>query len=269
VQAVSATVRGGMDLGWQSITPAIDLTDTTTTVVQDDPANWPERIYISGFTYDRFDVPRSGGKGATWDWKRRHSWLLRQAVYDAGPFEQAARVFRQHGYTYGAEHLLMAQRRQAREAAEGPWSRTRSVVDAIYGWTVGYGYRPTRVLWLLAMLLILVAASLVTPAVQGTLRASSEGDVFTTTGILIDADGETSPQHDACGDGRVRCFHPVLYSLDTVVPLISLDQRSTWYPNPFAPWGELVEWWLSLAAVAGWILSSIFLLSFARLARST
>jgi hypothetical protein len=269
IQAISATFRGGMDLAWRSINPAIDLTDTTTTVVQDDPENWPGRIYVSGFTYDRFDAPRSGSTGPVWDWRRRHAWLTRQAEYDAGPFEQAARVFRQHGYTYGAEQLLIAQRTQARKAADGPWSRSRSVLDAVYGWTVGYGYRPTRVLWLLGLLLILVTASLITPAVQGTLRASSEGDVFTTTGQLIEADGPIQPLHDPCGDGRVRCFHPVLYALDSVVPLIDLDQRATWYPSPYSPWGGVVEWWLSLAAVAGWILSSIFLLSFARLARNT
>jgi hypothetical protein len=66
----------------------------------------------------------------------------------------------------------------------------------------------------------------------------------------------------------VHCFNPVLYAMDTVVPLIALDQRTTWYPNHFEPWGSAVEWWLNLAAVAGWTLSSIFLLSLARLARS-
>ena len=74
--------------------------------------------------------------------------------------------------------------------------------------------------------------------------------------------------NDACGDGRVHCFNPVIYAVDTVVPLIALDQRATWYPNHFQPGGYLVEWWLNLAAVAGWVLSSIFLLSFARLARN-
>jgi hypothetical protein len=115
---------------------------------------------------------------------------------------------------------------------------------------------------------MLVATSLTVPGVQATLRASDEGEVFTTTGMLITAQGEHPALNDACGDGRIHCFNPVLYAVDTVVPLIALDQRATWYPNHFEPWGYAVEWWLNLAAVAGWILSSIFLLSFARLARS-
>ncbi len=275
IQAVSATFRGGMDLGWSTITPAIDLTDSTTTVLQDDPTRWPERTYISGFTYDRFAAARGtgGGTGSVWDWRRRLTWLRSQDEYDAGPYEQAARVFRQHGYTYGGEQLLIAQRHHARRSSARPGAEAmagwpRRTIDAIYGWTVGYGYRPNRVLWLLVVLLVLVATSLTVPGVQATLRASDEGEVFTTTGMLITAQGEDPALNDACGDGRIHCFNPVLYAVDTVVPLIALDQRATWYPNHFEPWGYAVEWWLNLAAVAGWILSSIFLLSFARLARS-
>src|SRR5690606_27393552 len=40
IRAVSATFSGGMDLGWDHIAPAINVTDVTTTVVQDDPRTW-------------------------------------------------------------------------------------------------------------------------------------------------------------------------------------------------------------------------------------
>jgi hypothetical protein len=98
--------------------------------------------------------------------------------------------------------------------------------------------------------------------------------VYTTSGPLANSasQGATghsgSPQADSCGDGEVRCFSPVLYAVDTVVPLISLDQRSTWYPDTNVPDGELVMWWLSLATLLGWLLSSIFVVSLARLSRS-
>jgi len=54
-----------------------------------------------------------------------------------------------------------------------------------------------------------------------------------------------------------------------VIPLISLDQRSIWYPDPHAPGGELLLLWLNVATLLGWLLSSILVLSLARLARST
>jgi hypothetical protein len=61
----------------------------------------------------------------------------------------------------------------------------------------------------------------------------------------------------------------VLYAIDTVVPLISLDQRSTWYPDLHVFLGRLMLWWLNLATLFGWVLSSIFVLSLTRLSRST
>ena len=77
-----------------------------------------------------------------------------------------------------------------------------------------------------------------------------------------------SPPGNSCGGGKVRCFSPVLYAIDTVVPLISLNQRSTWYPDTDVPGGGLIMWWLDLATLLGWLLSSIFVVSLARLSRN-
>jgi len=267
IRAVSATFSGGMDLGWDQISPAINVTDVSTTVVQDDPRTWPNRSYIAGFTYERFDAVRGAAAGRRiWDWRERLAWLRKQPEFDAGPYEQAARVFRQHGYAQGAEHLLIEQRSDARKA-EKSRALFRNLLEWVYGWTVAYGYRPSRVLWLLVALLVLVSATLTVPGVQHIMRASDEGIVFTV-------DGPLNPEDDAdyidpCGGGRVRCFNPVLYAVDTVIPLIALDQRSTWYPDRFVPGGVIIEWYLNLSTVAGWLLSSVFLLSFARLARNT
>src|SRR5690606_35024838 len=169
------------------------------------------------------------------------------------------------GYAQGAEHLLIEQRSDARRA-EKSRALFRNLLDWVYGWTVGYGYRPSRVLWLLVALLVLVSASLMVPWVQQTMRASDEGVVFTVDGPLNP--DEVADNVDPCGGGRVRCFNPVLYAVDTVIPLIALDQRSTWYPDRFVPGGVIIEWYLNLSTVAGWLLSSVFLLSFARLARN-
>jgi hypothetical protein len=66
---------------------------------------------------------------------------------------------------------------------------------------------------------------------------------YTATAPPIDpADLRGSSSADSCGDGEVRCLSPVLYAIDTVVPLISLDQRTTWYPDPHAPGGQLMLW---------------------------
>jgi hypothetical protein len=127
------------------------------------------------------------------------------------------------------------------------------------------------VLWLLAILLILVIASLEAPATQATMRATTPaGLVYSTHGPVLEGLARfPAAGSDACGGGEVRCFNPVLYAIDTVVPLVSLEQRSTWYPDPSLRYGAFMQWWLNAATLLGWLLSSIFVLSLARLSRAT
>lgn len=279
IDATSATIRGGMELDWAAVSPSVDLTNTSTTYLADDPQNWPARFVISGFTYDRFEQSSDRGSARPWDHAARCAWLSRQAAYDAGPYEQAARVFREHGYTGGAEEILIAQRSGEGQAPGARGALPRRMLHAIYGTSVRYGYRPGRVLWLLAVLLILVVASLKVPAGQATLRATdAAGDVYSASGLLRTAAANNAvpgqsarrdPRRDPCGDGQIRCFSPVLYAIDTVVPLVSLEQRSTWYPDPHVPGGSFMQWWLNVATLLGWLLSSIFVLSLARITRSS
>ena len=274
IEAISATIRGGMDLGWKTISPSVDLTNTRTTFLADDPRRWPTRFVVVGFTYDRFEKPQDSEVRRPWDHLARSDWLARQATYDAGPYEQAARVFREHGYLSGAEEILIAQRRHARRAITGRGAPLRRALDVAYSTTVGYGYRPRRVLWILAALLILVTISLEIPTAQATMRTTtSAGAVYSTHGPAAGTGPGPDPaaisRSDACGDGQVRCFNPVLYAIDTVVPLVSLEQRSTWYPDPNVRGGAFMQWWLNAATLLGWLLSSIFVLSLARLSRST
>jgi hypothetical protein len=277
IEAISTTVRGGIDLGWKTVSPSVDFTDAVTTFLADDPAAWPERFTIAGLTYERFEKPQGGQPKRIWDQAARCAWLSRQAEFESGPYEQAARVFRQHGYTREAEHVLIAQRRHARRVGHSGSGWPQRAIEAVYA-TIGYGYRPSRVLWLLAALLVLVTFSLELPASQAALRATNgNGTVYvtgpqgTSTDVAASGAGTSAgaPRAHSCGDGEVRCFSPVLYAIDTVVPLISLDQRATWYPDPQARGGQFLLWWLNFATLLGWLLSSIFVLSLARLSRST
>jgi hypothetical protein len=281
IEMISATIRGGVDLGWKSISPSVNFTNTTTTFLADNPAQWPPRFVISGFTYDRFERPQGTSPSRIWDASARCAWLTGLSVYDASPYEQAARVFRQHGYGRKAEQILIAQGKHAHSAITGWRAVPRRALNAAFGVTVGYGYRPARVLWMLAVLLVLVTVSLEIPATQAAMRASAAGGSTYTTRGPIQATSSTGSypaanRHstasgstaDACGNGKVRCFNPVFYAVDTIIPLISLDQRSTWYPDSHASNGTFMEWWLDSATLLGWLLSSIFVLSLARLART-
>jgi hypothetical protein len=309
IEAISAIFRGGIDLGWETVSPSVDFTGATTSFLADDPKRWPTLFAVAGFTYDRFEQPQGGSSSHTWDHAARCAWLGHQTPYDAGPYEQAARVFREHGYTDGAKAILIAQRRRARRAIIGRWALARRVLDTAYDSTVRYGYRPGRVLWLLLFLLIAVTGSLEIPAAQASMRATTTaGTVYTTRGPALAAkaapaisaggpatsaggpaapaggpatsaptavspasppvSAAAKPPADACGDGQVRCFNAFLYAFDTVIPLVSLEQRATWYPDVHLRDGTFMEWWLNTATILGWLLSSVFVLSLANLARS-
>jgi len=272
LEAISATVAGGIDLGWAEVSPAVDFTDASTSFLADDPRRWPPQYLVSGLSYTRFELPQGAAPRPVWDDATRSEWLDGQQGFDSGPYEQAAKVFREHGYVRGAEQILIAQRRRARQVGRATAAWPRRQLDRAYA-SVGYGYRPWRVLWLIAALLVLVTLTLVLPAGRATMRASDgNGDVYSTAGLVVTPAGPAGPRLHArrsCGDGDIRCLNPALYAVDTVVPLISLDQRATWYPDPRLPDGEFMVWWLDLATILGWLLSSVFVLSLTRLSRAS
>jgi uncharacterized protein YjbI with pentapeptide repeats len=298
ITAVAAVIHGGLHLGWERCEPSIDLTSVTTTVFADDAQHWPSRYTITGLTYERFERLASSAPDP-WNVHRRVQWLDK-AAFDAGAYEQAARVFRQHGYATEAEFLLIRQRDAARREATARVRATgtrsqrsraaaRSWLDRLFGRAVGYGYRPARAIFALLALLAVVVAVLALPATARTLRAAdARGNVYATDGRLLTVSADdtplqgqresrsgavtpagTSPAADACGDGQIRCFNALLYGVDTVLPLVDLKQRATWYPSPHTPRGTLIQYVLSAATLLGWLLSTIVVLSFARLARTT
>jgi hypothetical protein len=292
IEAEGLVSRGGMYLGWARVAPSVNLTGAQTTTLADDPDTWPAEFLIRGFTYERFG-PLTSASPPNWDAGPRIAWLARQSSFEAGPYEHAARVFREHGHLSAAEEVLISQRRHARQAATqqagaGPRIRLWALMDRLYS-LFGYGYRPGRAGWPLVALLMAVFVVLLVPSGAATMRATDpSGNVYTPTGRLVtvspagpaasgtlpdrvgdySTNADARPAPDPCGDGQVRCFNAFFYSIDTVVPLVSMGQRATWYPDTHTPSGEFMMWFLNIATLLGWVLSSVLVFSFARLARS-
>jgi hypothetical protein len=310
-EAISATFRSGIGLGWTVTSGAIDLTDAKTSYLADDPeTDWPSAAYLSGFTYERFgSLDMTQGVGV-WNPRARAAWLTRVSPGDPRPWEQAARVLRSNGDTSGADQLLIAQRRLMRHQGDvhgwfpkvvdgvkrfvnrmyvfngwGPKvvDGVKRFVDRMKDFTVRYGYRPQRALGWLTLLIIIVTVGLIPSASHELLRASdATGLVYSPSGLiagqtptkhtsgLIAGQTQTNPKPPTgpCGGGRVRCFDSVLFAVDTVVPIIDLKQRATWYPSHTGT-GNLLDWMLNLCTVLGWVLTSIFVLSLARPGRGS
>jgi hypothetical protein len=137
-------------------------------------------------------------------------------------------------------------------------------LDKIFNdWFRGYGYRPLRALIPLAFLVVAVAGPLLPTSWNQVMRATDPaGVVYTPRGELnLIESGQMT--HETCGKGKVRCFNPWLYAIDTVVPVVDLKQRSTWSPSIDAGGGSMLAW-VNAATVAGWAISSLLVVGLAR-----
>jgi uncharacterized protein YjbI with pentapeptide repeats len=146
----------------------------------------------------------------------RLGWLEDTEGYHPQPYEQLAAAYRAMGRDAEARTVQLARQRRRRRTLP-PLARAWGFVQE---WTVGYGYRPLRAaLWLAALL------------VAGTA-------VFGTH--------HPAPLHrDEAPD-----FNPPLYTLDLLLPVISLGQESAFNPRG----GE--QWLAALLIAAGWVLAT-------------
>jgi hypothetical protein len=120
----------------------VDFRHAAIGVLRDDPAAWPDRLYLDGLTYQSLYPRLPAGQ--------RLSWLARDpGGHQPQPYEQLAAHYTAIGQPGQARDVLYARERIQRQG-KGPVSRAWSVLQDI---TVGYGYRPRRALGWLALLL--------------------------------------------------------------------------------------------------------------------
>ena len=184
--------------------------------------NWPETSYsrrLRGLVYQRLDpLPR--------DISGRLDWLKGDVGgYSTQPYEQLANVLRRTGRSDAARQVSV-QKEVRRRPELKTVSRLWNVLLAI---TVGYGYRAwLGILWLTAFVLVgwgVFAA------------ASADHDM-----MLVGSKTQAVPQ-----------FHSWLYSLDSVLPVVNLGQKSYWSPT------GLALYWHTVSVLAGWLLITLIL----------
>ena len=194
-------------------------------------AKWPD-VRLVNCSYDALHA------SSKVDAKQRLEWLGRDPDgYAPQPYQQLADVYRRSGDDEAARQVLIAKQRRRQEDLGWPakwWSW-------FLGLTVGYGYR----LWLAGVWLIVLA-------VTGSLLF---GEVFDA---VANGSGDLTPAKAA---DQVAPFQPVLYTVDVLLPVVSLaGQETGWNANGAAQWvtaiGTLAGWLLSTALVAGLVIRS-------------
>jgi len=191
----------------------VDLSDARVGELLDDPSTWPTDLVLDGLVYETLD---SVGEVSVRD---RLRWLTRHnGGYEPQPYDQLAAAYRNKSDEEAARQVAIAKQHQRRSQLN-PLGKGWNWLSYV---TVGYGYRTWWAgIWLAAL----------TVAGSWAFNLAYPDDFVPV------------------GDAPPR-FHPVAYTLDTVLPIIDLGQQRAWVAQGVAMYAS----WLFIAA--GWVLTS-------------
>lgn len=234
-----------------------DVADPTSRLAQGN-------LFLDGFTYDKLG---RGGEGVD----ARLAWLRLQPLHGRPggavaermvwpqTFEQLANHYRATGRPQEGKKVLFEKEEEFLTGLCHQWRRPAAAGLGRLGrrlgltaeicwrtflkWTVGHGYQFYRLL--LFFLVFAVLGSLV----------FNRADV---TGRIQRIDDPVAPT--PAPDRHPR-FNPVVYSLDTLVPVLDLHQESRWVIATATP-GDgwvmtLLQTYLCLHILAGWVMASL------------
>ena len=244
---------GRLVWGPELVAGVVDVRDCTVGTWQLRPSSLctgTDRWRVTGFSYQRIetDVPR-------WEVESRIEWLdSARDDRSPGPYQQMAGVLRSEGHNASARKVLIAGNNRVQHGVSG---RLRRV---LFGWTIGYGYRPWRVLLFLAPLFVglalfvaLAPANSTEPAQAWMVTAATDDDITAA---------------DDC-DGGGPCLQPVVYALDTILPVIDFGQADDWTVNRSPDWAWTLAALVWVSVAAGWLFGILLAAAAGGLVRQT
>jgi hypothetical protein len=199
----------------------VDLRGAQVSYLHENRHSWPDVVELDGFVYGSIKVAEAGERreavGRRDSVAHRVAWIRRSPGYSPQPYEQLASWYRTVGHDDDARRVLLAKQRHRRSTLHPAARAWGHLLDA----SVGYGYRPWLAgIWLLTLTLL------------GALVFSAH----TPTAVKP---GEGAP------------FAPFVYTLDLLIPIGGLGQRTAWY------WTDNGVQGLAYALVAfGWVLTT-------------
>ncbi|AQS71530.1 hypothetical protein [Streptomyces pactum] len=222
--SVEAVLVQAVDFDFRLARPPsgiVDLRGAQVSYLHDSDHSWPDVVELDGFVYGSIKLDEAGERreavGRRDSVARRVAWIRRSPGYSPQPYEQLASWYRKAGHDDDARRVLLAKQRHRRRTLPPAARVWGHLLDA----TVGYGYRP----WLAGVWLL----------------------VLTSLGTL--SFGTHSPNPVKQGEGAP--FQPLVYTLDLLIPIGGLGQRTAWY------WANDSLQWLAYLLIAfGWVLTT-------------
>jgi hypothetical protein len=293
-----ALIKGAFFLrGGARIAGALSMTGASIGTIHDEAASWPAKgdLLLNRCRYGAFIA-------APVDAQSRIDWLSRQAPERWGedfwpqPYEQLAAVFREMGHGEDSRRVLIVkerlQRRARRARARNPlWRAVLTLTDGFLGVTLVYGRQPLLAFLWLIMFWLLGVGIFGMAEVAGAFKPNNavvlRSPEWTLCGVprtgerLLGSPPLAAQGRAAPGQSQLACyreqgeassypaFNPWFYSLDTLLPVLDLGQKSFWRPNPIGSHGKLAINYFYFQAIVGWALSLLAVAGFSGLVKST
>ncbi|MFE2186771.1 oxidoreductase [Streptomyces sp. NPDC059455] len=199
----------------------VDLRGAQVSHLHDNRHSWPDVVELDGFVYGSIQKDEAGERREAVRQRdsvaHRVAWIRHSPGYNPQPYEQLASWYRKAGHDDDARRVLLAKQRHRRQTLHPAARVWGHLLDA----TVGYGYRPWLAgVWLLALTLL------------GTLSFGSHSPNPVKQ-------GESAP------------FQPLVYTLDLLIPIGGLGQRTAWYWS-----NDSLQWLAYLLTAFGWVLAT-------------
>jgi hypothetical protein len=237
----------------------IDLRSAKAVGFWDDEKSWPKpnQLGLDGFEYERFDgtAPVTASKRINWIQRQPRDRFIPQ------PYEQAASVLKTMGHDLEARAIMIEKNREHSRFTR--LFRQRWWWYNVFGRAIGYGYAPWRAF--AASIAVIVVGAFVF-----ALGFSAD---------LISPIKETAEQRQISSrivSGKRHfaedypVFNPTIYSIEAFIPLLRLEQTTSWEPNAnrghhisigefTVTTGQLIRYYLWIHTISGWILTSLWI----------
>jgi sRNA-binding regulator protein Hfq len=241
---------------------SLDLRTARIGTLCDEQKSWPLKgqLHLAGSEYTQIGLDAPRDAASRLEWLRLQPAPATEEPFEAQPYEYLAKVMRATGHRREATRVLVGKEDDRRRM--GIRSRSGKIWSWLFGFTVGYGYRPERAFLRFAPLFLIVGAVLFWIG----------ADMFSPRGVGPYASDVTRSTELA---SQYPPFYPIVYSIDAFVPIINLHQESHWLPNPNAeaslsvPWlsGNALRYYLWVHICFGWLLSFLLVAGLSGLVR--